>query len=549
MIKNPAKISTQTSDWIVARWMLIIRPTVITATLGVAILMLPPAKIDVTNILIVVVGTYILTLLYWIAQYFSKVSKPILITQIGFDIFIITVIIHYTGGYLSPFVGFYFLSIMCASLVFRRLVTYLFSTQSAVFYGFYIMGVGPSPDSSVKLDNSMILQVILYSTLMYAVGFFSSYYNEKLRGKDTALSNALKLLRKARLDTSDILQSMTTGLITFDMSGSILYMNRFAENILQIDRYRTVGKDHKKVFGDRAQELSTIVDEQLMSTSPELEREIEIVNNKRIQIPLGLRAVPLYDTDGSRRGVMVNFRDLTEKNKLLEMLRQSERMAAIGELSAAIAHEIRNPLASISNALELLSDTFEKRNPEVMKLLNIIEKESSRLQRISSDFLKFARMSSPNIQPVNLRKILDEMTTLVANDPRKTQDITIKNKVNGNVAVLFDIDQLKQLVINILINSLEALDGRGDIDIALEDHSYGTENYVRVIFNDSGPGFPEEAIGRMFEPFYSTKKEGTGLGLALVRKIAISNHGRVSAWNSDEGGAVVALDMLINGVQ
>jgi len=257
----------------------------------------------------------------------------------------------------------------------------------------------------------------------------------------------------------------------------------------------------------------------------------------------------LYDTDGSRRGVIVNFKDLTEKKKLLEMIRQSERMAAIGELSAAIAHEIRNPLASICNAAEILSENYGKKDSQVMKLIYVIEKESERLQRISSEFLTFARMTTPDIKPIYLKKVLDDVLTLIENDPRKTENIIIRNYIDENKKVLFDSDNLQQLIINVIINSLEALKGKGIITINAEDHERPFDNYIRVVFSDNGPGFPEEALGHMFEPFFSTKKGGTGLGLALVRKIAISNHGRVFARNRKSGGAEVTLDLPVSGVE
>ena len=545
---HPQKVSS--SDWQIARWMLIIRPTVVTATLGVFILMLRKEMIDITPIGVVVVGTYVLTLLYWFAYYVSGISRALLATQISFDIFIITVIIHYTEGADSSFVGFYFLSIMCASLFFKRIITFLFSTQAVLFYVLYLFVFNPFLESSsAPVDMRVVLQALLYSILMYTVGFFSSYYAENLRGKNTALINALKLLKEAKLDTFDILQSMANGLITVDMAGRVMYMNRVAEEVLQVDCGFAVGESVDAVFGGRAQELVNVFKHQFIKTSPDSEKEITIFDKEGSAIPLGLTSMPLYDTDGSRRGVIVNFKDLTEKKKLLEMIRQSERMAAIGELSSAIAHEIRNPLASICNAAEILSENYGKKDSQVMKLIYVIEKESERLQRISSEFLTFARMTTPDIKPIYLKKVLDDVLTLIENDPRKTENIIIRNYIDENKKVLFDSDNLQQLIINVIINSLEALKGKGIITINAEDHEKPFDNYIRVVFSDNGPGFPEEALGHMFEPFFSTKKGGTGLGLALVRKIAISNHGRVFARNRKSGGAEVTLDLPVSGVE
>ena len=542
----------KSSDLMIARWMLIIRPAVVTATLGTAILIYPKGLIDKVPLAIIVFGTYLLTLLYLLAHRLSGVNRPLLATQIAFDLFIITVIIHYTGGISSSFIGFYFLSIMCVSLFFRRLVAFLFSTLAVVFYVsysimymYYIV-----PRLGLAVEGYIVsLQAIMYSALMYGVGFLSSGYAERIIKKDTALLSALKLLKEARLDTSDILQSMTNGLITVNMSGYIVYLNRAAASILHIKHVEAQGRKYSEVLGKRAGELTEVIDRELARASGTSEKEINVFDEIGNSIPLGLTAVPLCDTDRSRRGVILNFKDLTEKNKLIEMIRQSDKMAAIGELSAAIAHEIRNPLASISNAAEFLKENSEKKESRVTKLFDIIEKESERLQRISTDFLRFARVKNPKISKLNLKKIIEEIVILIENDPNKTKNVAIINNINNDLHVQFDEDHLKQLLINILINSLEAMAGHGEILIKVENDKQIDIRFVRLVIHDTGPGFPEEALGRVFEPFFSTKKEGTGLGLTMVSKLLISNHGRVLAQNKKPHGAEIALDLPLHGVE
>lgn len=534
----------------IVRWMLILRPTAVTATLGVAMLILPRETIDKFPVAVVVFGTYLLTFLYWLTQRLSGISRSLLATQIAFDIFIITIIIHYTGGYDSSFVGFYFLSILCASLFFRRIVTFLFAVLAAMVYGSYLITAGYA-FTDIPLDaitrQEMYLQGLLYGALMLGVGLLSSYYSERLVRKDTALSSALRLLRDARLDSSDILRSMNNGLIAFDISGRVMYFNPAALRILQIGRM--TGNHYDALLTDRAGALVEIIRRELSTNSAGSDEEIEIMDHEGAPLPIGLTTVPLYDMDGSRRGMIVNFKDLTEKQKLIEMIRQSDRMAAVGELSAAIAHEIRNPLASISNAVELLADDIEDRSGRVSRLIGIIERESGRLQRITTDFLRFARLKSPEIRPIHLGTFIDEALLLIENDPRHTPDVVIRNRTHGNPVVYFDPDQLQQLMINILINSLDAIQGRGIIEIELERNEVSADRYVRLVIADSGPGFPEGALESVFEPFFSTKQEGTGLGLALVRKMAVANHGRVFAKNRMNGGAEISLDIPLNGAE
>ncbi|MCE5249848.1 PAS domain-containing protein [bacterium] len=544
----------KTRDWMIVRWMLILRPAIVTATLGMAIITLPQDVINKTPIAIIVLGTYLLTLLYWLSHYMLGTSRPLLAIQISFDIFLITVIIvtinYAAGGYDASFVGFYFLSIMCASLFFRRLYTFFFSLLAIVFFLSSVFVICPFLDPFFIAEdtrNSIILQTFMFSALIIAVGFFSSYFAERVIKKDTALISALKLLKRARLDTTDILQCMTNGLIAVDSSGSIMYMNRAAKRILQIGNAIIEGKRYNGIFGKCSGELVKIIEHGLREPIQPSEMEITISPPKGDPLPIGLTLVTLYDTDGSSRGIIVNFKDLTEKNKLLEMIRQSDRMAAIGELSAAIAHEIKNPLASICSAVELLSESVDTSDPHNIKLMKIIEKESARLQLISADFLQFARIQTPHIQMVDIGAIIEDVLVLIENDPRNTETVIVRNLVNGGTVALFDPDHLKQILINLIINSLENLAGTGEIELAIEDGEYPENEYVRLVVSDTGTGFPKEALGHMFEPFFSTKKEGTGLGLAIVRKMVISNNGRVFAQNRVNGGAEVALDLPLKG--
>jgi len=540
-------------EMIITRWMLILRPAVVTATLGVAILVFPDEIIDKFTIAVIVLGTYLLTLLYWVADKFSGIHRPLLATQIAFDIFIITIIIHYTGGIDSSFVGFYFVAIMCASLFFRWIVTFLFATQAALFYVLYnvlyLYYLGPNDDPTFnpdKVDNYVALQAFLYSVIMYGVGFISSSFAERIIKKDSALISALMLLKGARLDTSDILQSMTNGLITVNMNGVIMYINRAAESILEIGRGEAEGRHFRDVLGERSRGMADIIEYGLRNVSVFSEQEISVETRGGHAVPLGSSGMPLYDTDKSRRGFIVNFIDLTEKKQLLEMIRQADRMAAIGELSAAIAHEIRNPLASISNVVEIMKESHDKLDGQGAMLLGVLERESGRLQRISTDFLKFARVKDPCTTVIDLNTALEQVELLLVNDPRKTDRIIIKSTIGKPVRVRFDSDHLEQVFLNILINSLEVLDGSGEIVITTEGGVYG-DNYIRLVVYDNGPGFTDEALGKVFEPFYSTKKEGTGLGLALVRKLVVSNGGRVLARNRPGAGAEIALDVPVEG--
>ena len=158
-------------------------------------------------------------------------------------------------------------------------------------------------------------------------------------------------------------------------------------------------------------------------------------------------------------------------------------------------------------------------------------------------------MKSPDSQTVDLKKTVEDVVALVDNDPRKTDSVEIKNRIPNGPSVRFDPDHLKQLILNVVINSLDAIGGSGTIDFSLERKRKSNEGFVRLVISDNGPGFPADSLKSVFEPFYSTKKEGTGLGLALVRKMAVGNHGRVFARNKVTGGAEIVLDIPLDGAE
>lgn len=537
----------KTHRWPVIRWILMLRPLVMTAALFLTKLALPSNLADTQMLVAVVSVTYILTAFYVIAHRLWNIDKRLIAFQTSVDIILITFVVNATGGYQSSFVGFYFLAIMTASLFFGRVLTVVFSVGAITLY---TMTVYPDivryeifPDQ----QHIILYQAFMYIVLMLAVGFFSSHYAERLLRQDTALSGALKMLKQARLEMSDILQSMTNGLVTVDISGRIVYMNNAGRQIFQVDEKRIVGKQYTEVFGARGDEFARVIEHDLSNPVKYGEREVNVYGREGDLIPVGLTSMPLYDTDGGLRGIIINFKDLTEKKKLLESIRQTDRMAAIGELSAAIAHELKNPLASLCGAVELLAESFENQEPHNVRLVSIIERESERLQRISEDFLRFARDNTPDIRPVQLDSIVEEVFELIGTDPRNTDAVTVEKDIGITRNIMFDHDHLKQVLLNLMLNSLDAMEGQGRIRVYTEQRESFENKYVRLIVSDTGPGFPKEALGHMFEPFFSTKKTGSGLGLAIVRKIVYNNYGRVFAQNGPDGGAEVALDILLKG--
>ncbi|MDP2960550.1 MAG: ATP-binding protein, partial [candidate division Zixibacteria bacterium] len=239
------------------------------------------------------------------------------------------------------------------------------------------------------------------------------------------------------------------------------------------------------------------------------------------------------------RGVIAVFQDLTEAKKIEERMRLQDRLAAVGELSAGIAHEIRNPLASISGSVEVLKNEM-KLEGENQKLLELILKESSRLNTILKEFLQYAKSGETSLGRVELKRVVDEVIEIVKKHPSYQERISIRKRLDDSpIYILAEENQLKQLLINLLVNALEAMEEKGnellittrqsDLEIFLnyQKESSAEDLLIPLTIVDQGKGMTGEQMQKAFLPFYSNKKSGTGLGLAIVQRIVNNLNGRI----------------------
>jgi len=246
--------------------------------------------------------------------------------------------------------------------------------------------------------------------------------------------------------------------------------------------------------------------------------EIEIAGKEGLTVPLGISTSLLLDEKDEIRGVIAIFQDLTETKILEDKIRAADKMAAVGELSAAIAHEIRNPLAAISGSVEVLKAELNLAGQN-RRLLDLILKESSRLNNILSDFLLYARSNRPIFEKVELCRLTSDVFEVIRHHPSFKKHINLRLSVRESYIYIFgDEDKIKQILINLIVNACEAIGDRNGEIVVRIDHV--EENTVRMDVADNGPGIDKAHLARIFDPFFSTKQEGTGLGLAIVQRLA-----------------------------
>jgi len=216
--------------------------------------------------------------------------------------------------------------------------------------------------------------------------------------------------------------------------------------------------------------------------------------------------------------------DVTERDRLQARLTEAERLAAAGELAAGVAHEIRNPLAAIVNATTLLGSEESLTREERASTLSAVKKEARRLNRILSDFLVFARPRAPKRLPAGIREVVDHVSALIREDPGRARRVDVEVHVDPDVpSFAFDADQMSQVVWNIALNGVEAMDGRGRLSITVGLRAAT----VAIVIRDTGRGISTDEGRHVFEPFYSRKQGGTGLGLTIARRIVAAHGGRI----------------------
>jgi len=369
----------------------------------------------------------------------------------------------------------------------------------------------------------------------FLVAFLASHLAESLRRVGEELSATSASLADLERRSEHILQSIHSGLVTTDLDGRITYCNRAAERIAQIQGAAITGRGFAEVFRLECGDDPWGGSAALLKESP-LRLEGRIVGRGDEPL-LGMTFSPLRDEHERVTGVICSFQDLTRIRRMEEQVRRSDRLAAVGELAAGMAHEIRNPLASLSGSITMLREDLDL-DGTGRELMDIVAGEVSRLDALITDFLGYASPREPRPSPTDLGALARETSALLLQTRPGSWKIEITNRGAGPVLAEVDPQQVRQVFWNLSLNAVEAMPGGGLLDITLERE----REAVRVAFADSGGGISPEAMPRIFTPFYSTKERGTGLGLAIVFKIVEAHHGRIEVENRPGQGATFRVE-------
>jgi two-component system sensor histidine kinase PilS (NtrC family) len=532
-------------------WLLFLRLLVFVLLLGIVVFYLKAPEFLLSPFLLYsffTLGFFALLL------FKSKISSPFLPNllvgiQILLELYIEAGVIYATGGVESQFSILFLITIVSTSLFYHLPGTILVAFSASLSYtGAILTGLNDqfifSPplilQNLINLDEATYYRLFLFYCSSFLVAFISGYLAQRLKKEGEELLSTFRELDRMRMDTDDILRYLRSGLLTVDTSGKIIYFNRTAEEILGYKEKQIKGENFEKIFKDRLPEFGETLSLALKSNQMHSRYELYINSLSGKKVPIGTSTSVLKDKDGEKRGLIAIFQDLTDAKKLEEKMRLKDRLAAVGELSAGIAHEIRNPLSSISGSVEVLKEELSL-SEENQKLMELILKESARLNSILTEFLQYAKIKETSLTKVELVHLIDEIIEIVKKHPAFRKKIFIRKEMDFKpVYVLGEENQIKQLLLNLLVNALEAMEEKGD-RILLTNKSIKTiegfyfngeeeeaeKTWVPLAIIDNGKGMNEEQKEKAFLPFYSTKKNGTGLGLAIVQRLVNNLNGKI----------------------
>jgi two-component system sensor histidine kinase PilS (NtrC family) len=452
--------------------------------------------------------------------------------QTIFDVLLVTSVIHVTGGVESHFAPLYILVIATAALLLPLPGGMLIGAlASLLYFADLLFFQGTTPTLNVGLPQIGLMVVMAIATA--AVG-------ERLRRTGTQLGAVELELKQLRLDLSEMLAAIDTGLITVDGEGRLVHCNEAAARLLVLDPAQWGEESVLEELDRSAPGLGTLVRRTSATGVPVRRFEIRQrgVEHDRF---LGVRTTVLERE--TTPWVTAVMQDITEGKQIEDLIRRAERLQAVAELGASLAHEIKNPLASIRSAVEQIAGTrVAAADREVLRRLVVVESE--RLTRLLGEFMEFSRVEMRRWSVVDLTAVARNAIELVERHPDRPEGARIELAVGaGPIHVEGDQDLLHRAIFNLLLNALQHIGPAGLVQVEVGrstgrdlPSSVPLHMPARLSVKDDGPGVPEDEIPRLFDPFYTTRSGGTGLGLALVHRAVEAHRGAILV-DGAHGGA------------
>jgi two-component system sensor histidine kinase PilS (NtrC family) len=491
--------------------------------------------------------TYGLTILYVAAGKLIRGRTINLAIQIAGDLAIETLLIYFTGGLDSPFSFLYLVSIITAATLLYRRGGFIAASGAVILYGglgdlllYKVISAPPQAWIPTTPDwnfSRLYLNMATNFAGFYATALLTSYLSEKLRRTYEELDANRRNLAQLQALNQNVVESIPSGVITLTPTAIISFINPAGSQILQRQPAEVVGVHVSEVGFFSADDWERI----LTALATE-----KLVRGEKDGVPigtefrsLGYAITPLKRIEGGSYGFSLIFQDFTEVKKMEAQLRLKDRMAVVGELSAGIAHEIRNPLAAIAGSVQVLKESTAL-SPQEQRLMSIILKESDRLNKSIADFLRFVKPQDKRPADFDIAASLGETLDLLSHSPELGAHHEIRRLIKPASVILFgDPDQIRQVFWNIARNAVQAMPDGGVLMVTTSLSG----DYYRIHFSDNGKGFSDADQRRLFQPFRTNFPTGTGLGMAISYRIIQEHAGRIDVESRQGFGATITISL------
>jgi two-component system sensor histidine kinase PilS (NtrC family) len=519
-------------NWLV--WLVKVRIFILTLLLAIelAVAQFSPTPLPMRLFISTILFWYSLSLFYMLLLSLWPEHRLQASLQVLTDLVLVSLVIHETGGWDSSLNFLYPLVIIVASVLLSRMWAQLVAALAFILYGtvLELNYYGVVPSYCTTHPGLKALQAIIFVNLFafLAVAYLAGLLTAKLRQVGVQLKDTSGALESLQALNENIIHSISSGLITTGLDGRVTLINASAQRLLERGPSEVLGAPVGQFFVDP---LPTV-------ESQKGHGEVRLDAPNRFRKTLRVRVSALTVPDRGELGYVYVLDDLTEIRRLEREVRMQDRLAAVGRLAAAIAHEIRNPLTSIAGSVSMLSGLPEM-NEDHRRLLDIVTRESQRLNGIITDFLAYSRPKQYHFSRVDLVQLVEDTLTLM--DHRMAAEktgIKIERRFAGQHAyAMADGDKLKQVFWNLCENAVRAMKNGGTLSAGVE--SLG--DTWQITFADTGMGMTPQQVEKIFEPFQSNFEGGTGLGLAIVYQIIQAHEGKVWARSKQGQGTTLVL--------
>lgn len=540
------------------QWLMALRVTVVTLMLGLSLVFQVVKGERVETYYALIIATYALTIPS--ALVLRTLVNPATLSyffwsQVAIDFLLTTLLVAKTGGIESPFAVLYVITVTVANLAPRRRVGLFAACFSIILFGIVtnlqLYGVveawGWLPQS--RLTSPEVFQTFgIYGLAMLVVGLLSGTLADQLQQADQSLREKEQGLTRLQVFHENIVQSISSGVFTADAAGRITSFNPAAQEATGHNLDYVIGRSWREVFNWHPNQQS---DEHLATAGSGMMRvEVECKRADGNRLILGMSISPLHE-QGIQTGLVGVFKDLTQIRYLEAEMHRKEWLASLGEMSAGMAHEIRNPLGALAGAMQMLRKdaTGDETN---RRLMDIAIREATRLDTIITEFLQYARPPELNLVERDLNKVLAETLDLVQHEARTRSHIRIVTSMATEALLAYvDQDQLRQVFWNLATNAFDAMPEGGQLAISSGcrqvDAGGRRGEVIEIAFKDTGEGIPKENLDKIFLPFFTTKKQGSGLGLAAVHRIVDLHGGWIKVESQEHRGSRFVVCMPRSG--